>query len=183
MKKTVSLLVLTALLGACTATEDIAADPSPPTLQASAEPQLPEDAPKSAEMKSAGNTYKGGCTRVLEQQLSASPTPEGWDKRLIVARTENEAAGLPTGPDVPNPIKMPPPPDISLLLDGALPNGATCQVMFDLLADGTPSNPLTHCTDEAYADTAKDSLLSMRFEPPGKTRKGLITDFTLCTTH
>ncbi len=183
MKKTVSLLVLAALLGACTATEDIATEPSPPVLQASAEPQLPEDAPKNAEIKSSGNTYTGSCIYRLEQQLSAMPTPQGWDQRLIIARTENEAAGLPTGPDVPKPTKMPSPPDIGLLLDGALPNGATCQVMFDLLADGTPSNPLTHCTDAAYAGTAKDSLLSMRFEPPGKVRKGLITDFTLCTTH
>lgn len=184
MKMTASLLFLAGLLSACSmAAKDIPAEPSPPILQASAEPQLPENAPRSADIKSSGNTYRGGCIRVLEQELSAMPVPEGWDQRLIVARTENEAAGLPTSTDVPNPTKLPPSPDISLLLNGTLPNGATCQVMFDLMADGTPSNPLTHCTNEAYADTAKDSLMSMRFEAPGKTRKGLITKFTLCTTH
>ena len=119
----------------------------------------------------------------LGKALADQPAPPEWTARLEASRLANKAAGLSAGNINPETVTYPKPtyPEEAATKGSS----ASCDVMFDLGADGLPANPIARCTDPAFEASAK-ALPGATFKPlrnaEGKTveAKGLLYPISYC---
>ena len=128
--------------------------PTPPAPRALA-PEAPSVPPAPAAVPAAAPAaMPAACREAMEWEKTA-PRAAAWNARLDAARESNKQAGLGLKTDwIPKAVAYPKP----VYPAPALQSGASaaCRVMFDLSAQGFPTNTIAECSDDAFEMSAAE---------------------------